>query len=92
MDTDNATFLEKVSRIIQQFGDRLQAVELRRINQQMILPGAVKQRHIEGFIVFRGLDAAKPTNGDTEIQFWYSTDNNKFYAWNGTAWKSTTLA
>lgn len=88
---DDST-LQSIQRIISQFGDRLKAVETRRINQQQILPSAVKQRHIEGFIIFRGLDAAKPTNGDTEVQFYFATDTFKLYAWTGAAWKSTTLA
>jgi len=59
----------------------------RRIGQQDILAGAVKQRHIDGWIIFSGLAADLP-DGSTEVKAYYATDINTLYLWNGTVWKS----
>lgn len=62
-----------------------------RINQRDILPLAVKQRHIDGYIIFHGLLANRPADGSTEIKVYFATDNNNLYIWNGAAWKSVLL-
>jgi len=67
-------------------------METRRIGQQDIIPGAVKQRHIEAFILFRGLEADLP-NGSTEVQFYFATDTETLYIWNPglSGWNSVAL-
>ncbi len=82
---------QNLEHILNQLNDRIEKLETQRINQQQIMPNAVRQSHILGFIIFRGLDSALPTNGSTEVQAYFATDTNKLYLWNGTAWKSTTL-
>lgn len=64
----------------------------RRITQQDIVPGAVKQRHIQGFILFRGLEADLP-DGSTEVQFYFATDTDTLYIWNpqNNGWNSVAL-
>jgi hypothetical protein len=47
-----------------------------------IQPNAVKQRHIDGLIVFRGVVADRPADGETEIQVYYAEDEKKLYIWN----------
>ncbi len=54
----------------------------RRVHQSDILPRAVKQRHIDGLIIFRGLIADRPSDGSTEIQAFYAEDEKKLYIWN----------
>ncbi len=76
---------------------RITKLESKRIMQMDILPGSVKQRHInEGVIFIRsGLDAKLPTKGETTVTgqpFYWATDTGKLYAWNGTAWKSATFS
>jgi hypothetical protein len=73
---------------------RIAQLETRRVYQQDIIPAAVKQRHIDGLIIFRGLVANRPVDGSTEIQVYFSTDEDKLYVWNDVseAWKSVTLA
>lgn len=63
-------------------------------NQLDITPTSIKQRHIDGIIIFRGDVADRPTNGDTEVQAYFAEDENKLYIWNSTseAWKSVTLS
>lgn len=63
-----------------------------RILHQSDIPNSlIKQRHVEARIIFTGLDADLPS-GDTEKKIFFATDTNKLYAWNGEAWKSTTLS
>lgn len=62
-----------------------------RIDQQDILPFAVKQRNIDGWIVQHGLASALPSNtaaGPNATSAYFATDTNKFYLWNGTAWQN----
>lgn len=69
--------------------------EQKRILQQDIAPGVVKQRHITGSILFSGLAVNRPTNTPlTEVVFYFSTDTNSLSVWNNVskAWKSTTLS
>jgi len=35
-----------------------------------------------------GLDADKPSSGNTEGDCWWSTDTDKLYVWDGSAWKA----
>lgn len=64
----------------------------KRVTQTDILPLAVKQRHIQGNIIFTGLATNRPTDGSTEVQAYFATDTNALSMWNGTAWVSTTLS
>ena len=64
----------------------------RRIGQQDVIPKAIKQRHIDGMIIFRGLAADRPTNNPiTDVFAYFATDTNVLSIWNNTAWKSVTL-
>lgn len=64
----------------------------RRIYQQDIAPKEVKQRHIDGIIVFKGVAADLPSDGSTQIQAYWATDTGVLYIWDGAAWLSTTLS
>lgn len=63
----------------------------KRITQVDVLPRAIKQRHLEANIIFFGLSTDRP-DGSTEVQCWFSTDNNTLSIWNGTAWVSEVLS
>lgn len=71
---------------------RVTNLENQRINQQQILPQAVKQRHIQGSVIFSGTVANLPKDGTTEVQAYFATDTNTFYLWNGSAWVPATPA
>lgn len=69
----------------------------KRILQTDLTPDVVKMRHVgEGVRFIRsGLEADLPTVGETCLQgqpFYWATDTNKLYGWNGTAWVSATFA
>ena len=66
-------------------------LEDRKIYQQDIANKEVKQRHIDGMIIFKGVAADRPTNGSTEIQAWWATDTGVLSIWSGSAWLSETL-
>lgn len=66
----------------------------RVLHQSDFLPKSVPQRAINGLIVFRGLIADRPSDGDTEVQVYFAEDESKLYIWNtaNEAWESTTLS
>jgi len=51
---------------------------------------SVKQRHLEGDLVFRGLAANRPS-GSTEVKVYFATDTNVLSIWNDTSWTSHTI-
>lgn len=78
---------------------RVEELENRRIEQRMILPDAVKQRHVgEGVRFLRGgVATSKPIRGETTLQgyaVYFDTDANTLWIYNSVtgAWKSVTLS
>lgn len=78
--------------------DRLSKIErevqlnaAKRSYQQDYTNLSVKQRHIDGFVVFEGLLADLP-DGTTEVQIYFATDNGTLYIWDGSAWISSITA
>lgn len=68
---------------------------LRPLHQSDFPRGSIHQRSIiGGLIVFRGLIANRPSNGDTEKQVFFAEDESKLYIWNtvNDAWESVTLS
>ena len=53
-----------------------------QINQADIPPRTIKQRHIEAWIVFSGLDANKPTVGTQNVMAYFALDTKKLYLYN----------
>ena len=68
-----------------------------RVSQTGVIPGAIKMRAMgEGNRFMRsGLAADIPTVGETATDssaYYYATDTNVLYLWDGTVWKSITVA
>lgn len=61
-----------------------------RLTQNGLLPKSIKQRHIEGDLIFRGLAADLP-DGTTHVKCYFATDTGVLSIWSGTAWLTTTL-
>lgn len=62
------------------------------VTQSQILPGTVKQRHVDGTIIIRGLAADRPSDGDASKTWaYFATDAGVLSIWTGSAWLSTTL-
>lgn len=69
-------------------GDELKEL----IGQFDVLNGAIKQRHIDGAVIRRGLAADLPSDGDTSKCYaYFATDTNTLYCWNGSGWVSEVL-
>lgn len=83
---------QEFAELKRQFEELSEQVGSRRIYQQDIAPKAIKQPHIDGFIVFKGLEEDLPSDGSTQIQVYWATDTGKLYIWDGEAWLSTTLS
>jgi hypothetical protein len=75
---------------LKELEEKLEALEARQINHQDIRPKGVKQRNIDGLIIFKGLAADRP-DGDTEVQAYFATDTGVLSIWDGSAWLSETL-
>lgn len=54
------------------------------------IPGSLRQRHLEAWIIFSGVVADLP-DGTTEVKAYFATDTNTLYLWNGTAWVGEVL-
>lgn len=69
----------------------LVAEEVRKLFAQSdAVRRSVKQRHLEGDLIFRGLAAKRPS-GSSEVKIYFATDTNVLSIWNGTAWTSHTI-
>jgi len=65
--------------------------EERPLHQSDITPNTIKQRHIDGLIIFTGLESDLP-DGGSEVEAFFSTDTNKLFLYNGTSWVSVSLS
>ena len=86
MNEDNITISRaELKKIIEEeVSKKLREV----ITQTEILPTTIKQRHIEGAVIKRGLAADLPTNGDASGIFaFYETDSHKLQLWDGDSWE-----
>jgi len=66
--------------------------ERRPLHQSDIKPKMIKQRHIEGYIIFNGTAANLPS-GTTSEKAYFDETNNKLYIYNQSsrAWVSVAL-
>ena len=77
--------------------ERIKLLEERRVHQTMVMPDAIRQRHIgEGVRFIRsGLAADRPTSGEEPLQgsaAYFATDTGVLSIWDGDAWLTTTLS
>jgi len=79
---------EEIIRLIRKV---IRQEERGRIHQWDIVNQAVKQRHLEGLIIFTGLAADRP-DGSTEVKAWFSTDTGDLSIWDGTSWLTVNLS
>jgi len=79
---------------IKKLEQELSILKQRRIYQLDISPLAVKQRHIDGLIIFKGDSSDRPSDGSTEKQVYFSEDTSELAIWNreNNAWEGTTLS
>jgi len=65
----------------------------RPLHQSDLLPKIVKNRHIDGIIIEKGLIADIPS-GTTNTKAYFAEDESKLYIWNSVneAWESSTLS
>ena len=71
--------------------DKITHLEQRRVGQEMIIPTAIKTRHLgEGApYIQSGTAANRPTSGNEPLQgsaVWFSTDTNVLSIWDGDSW------
>lgn len=87
--------MDDLQKQIDQLKEDLLKLQNQRITQSMILPDVIKTRMMgEGNrYITAGLDANLPTGNSVtgSVVYYFATDTNKLYIWNGTAFKSTTL-
>ncbi len=88
--------IDDFKKQLKELSQKVENLTTRRIKQQDILPGSVKQTHISEGVKFirSGLEADLPTNGEDTANgsaFYWCTDSFKLKIWTGTEWKSATL-
>lgn len=86
--------MDDIQKRLQFAENEIKNLKNRRVTQRDILPKEVKQRSIDGLIIFRGAVANRPADGSTQIQAYYAEDQKKLYVWNtaNAAWESGTFA
>lgn len=62
----------------------------RRVWQGSIPPQTIKDRHIDGTIIKRGVAANRP-DGTTSVSAYFATDTGVLSIWDGTQWLEVTL-
>ena len=65
--------------------------EFKVIHPSQLTPKMIKQRHVEDVVIKFGLIADRPTNADTGVKAYFSTNNDTLALWNGTAWVEEVL-
>lgn len=72
---------------------RVEYLEQKRIYSRDIMPNAIKQRSVDGLIIFRGITSEKPSDGSTEFQCFYDETTKRLYVWNtvNEAWEYATF-
>ncbi len=87
--------LDELSKKIDDVAQKSNQIQSPRIGQSQVLPDAIKTRHMgEPNRYFRsGLDADLPSGATIGqgVIYYFATDTNKLYVWNGSAFKSVTL-
>jgi hypothetical protein len=89
--------MDNIENRLKKLEQEIEDLKHRRIKQEMILPDAVKQRHIgEGVRFIRsGLYANRPTSGESTASgsaLYFATDNGKLSIWDSTQWLEVTLS
>ena len=62
--------------------EQIAAITSQRVTQASILPNAIRQRHVSGYIIMTGKDANKPANGQGGVFSYYAYDTKKLYIFN----------
>jgi len=89
--------MEDLNKQIEELTKKVERLEQKRVFQQDVVPGAIKMRAMgEGSRFMRGgLEADLPTVGENatdSVAYYFATDTDKLYIFNGTAWVSATLS
>jgi hypothetical protein len=84
---------EELKKQVKDLTQKVEELTNKRIKQQDILPGAVKQRHInEGVMFIRsGPSSDLPVAGEGTANgsaFYYDYDTDILYIWDGTQWQN----
>lgn len=82
--------MPKTNNIFDSGMEPLEVTKTTVIDGSDIFPRTIKQRHIDGVLLQRGLAANRP-DGTTETLFYFATDTGVLSAWTGTAWLTVTL-
>lgn len=78
---------EQIRQIAREVAELVLKEKSHPAHQSDFLPNTIKQRHIDGMIIKRGLAANRPVDGGVvNIMAYFSTDTDTLNIWNGTAW------
>jgi len=87
--------INKLKQQIRLLTDRVGRLEERRLFQQDYTNDSVKSRHMgeANRYLNAGLEADRPdgANFGNNVTYWFATDTDTLYIWNGTAWVSEVL-
>jgi len=83
--------MEELNKKLKELEDRISQLETRRILQQDILPGAVKNRAMGEANSYVKILTSSPTGAkfNENTMAYFNSADSKWYVYNGTAWVKT---
>lgn len=88
-------FIQAIMDKLRKLEDEVQALKTQRITQAMIIPSAIKTRHMgePNRFFMSGLAADRPEGQQvgSGVTCYFATDTNTLSIWNGTAYVSEVL-
>ena len=79
----------KLRKEIDKLKEDVKLLQERRIHQTMIIPGAIKRRHLEDKVIVFGID--RPTDDSTGISVYFNTSTGVLSMWDGDTWQTYAL-
>ena len=93
MNNDQA--INELKRTVTELKRQIDILKGRRLFQQDYTNDSVKSRHMgeANRYLNAGLEADRPdgANFGNNVTYWFATDTDTLYIWNGTAWVSEVL-
>lgn len=87
---------EDLKKQLEELKRKVQFLENKRITQQQIVPDSIKSRAMgepnRFFLSGVAADRPSPHTVTGGVTYYFATDTNTLYVYNGTAWKSVLLS
>jgi len=83
--------MDELKKEIEKLKEEVKLLRERRISQVMVLPRAIKRRHLEDKVIVFG-DDDRPTDDTTGISVHFNIATGVLSIWDNDEWLTTTLS